>query len=176
MLARAAEQLPVGAWTYEPKWDGFRCLAVVEDGRAQLRSRQHRPLTDRFPEIAGALAEQFRGLQVVLDGELVAFHGGRTDFSALQRRLSGARAGVITLVLFDVLAVDDEDVRPLPYRQRRAVLDQLGRDLAVALAVTPSTEDLAVARTWMVEHAAAGIEGVVAKHRDHGYRPGARAW
>ena len=93
MTARSSSELPAGEgrWAYEPKFDGFRCLAFRRPGgRSTLQSRQQRPLTRFFPEVVAALQEQLH-LGVVLDGELVICVDGRLDFAALQGRLSGAR-------------------------------------------------------------------------------------
>jgi ATP-dependent DNA ligase len=121
----------------------------------------------------------------VLDGELVVWHEGRTDFAALQRRLhpSQARAEELAALLpaayvvFDILALAGTDVRSKPYAFRRTLLeDLLGRQLPLSLVLMPMTTDLAVARAWMREHTNAGVEGVVVKKCTQGYRPGGRTW
>jgi ATP-dependent DNA ligase len=181
MVARSAPELPsTGPWAFEPKLDGFRVLAVVDGGRARLQSRQQRPLTRYFPEIVEALRQQFGG-EVVLDGELVVCGpNGQLDFMALQRRLTGARSaaadGPASYVAFDALAAGGTDLRALPYRIRRQVLQQLLDDARSPLAVVPMTTDGTAARAWLTGHLAAGIEGVVAKRLDHGYQPSRRAW
>src|SRR5215208_68233 len=86
MLARLARELPLGDYVYEPKWDGFRCLAFVEAGEVDLRSRHGRPLARYFPEIVAALAD-LRGAPLAIDGELVLSRGGRFEFAALLGRL-----------------------------------------------------------------------------------------
>src|SRR4051812_3319137 len=95
MLARLERTLPRGdGLVYEPKWDGFRCVAFVDDGDVVLQSRNGRALQRYFPEVLSTL----RGLgSVVLDGELVATAGGRADFSALMARLHPAPARVARL-------------------------------------------------------------------------------
>jgi ATP-dependent DNA ligase len=186
MIAVNADGLPEsprGDWSYEAKFDGFRCLAHRRADRVALQSRQQRPLTRYFPEIVAAL-EQL-DTAVVLDGELVLWREGRLDFAGLQQRVhpADARARQLSLasaasfVVFDVLALDHLDVRPLPYRARRALLeDLLGRQLPHGLVLMPATTDPAVARAWLTNHSAAGIEGVVAKRRDQPYRAGGRTW
>jgi ATP-dependent DNA ligase len=186
MIAVNADHLPEapgGGWSYEAKFDGFRCLAHRRAERVALQSRQQRPLTRYFPEIVTAL-EQL-DTAVVLDGELVLWREGRLDFAALQQRVhpADARARQLSLarpasfVVFDLLALDHRDVRPLPYRARRALLeDLLGRQLPHGLVLMPATTDPAVARAWLTQHSAAGIEGVVAKRRDQPYRAGGRTW
>ncbi|MEK6439844.1 ATP-dependent DNA ligase [Pseudonocardia sp. T1-2H] len=186
MIAVHADRLPEAphaGWSYEAKFDGFRCLAHRRADRVALQSRQQRPLTRYFPEIVAAL-EQL-DTAVVLDGELVLWREGRLDFAGLQQRIrpTDARARQLSLaspasfVVFDVLALDHRDVRPLPYRARRPLLeDLLGRQLPHGLVLMPATTDPAVARAWLTNHSAAGIEGVVAKRRDQPYRPGGRTW
>ncbi|MFC5948380.1 hypothetical protein ACFQH9_08850 [Pseudonocardia lutea] len=184
MAAVSTGELPVGEkWVYEPKFDGFRCLAHAVAGRARLHSRQLRSLTRYFPEIVAALAEL--GEDVVLDGELVVWQQGRLDFAALQERLQPSTAGAGRLaiakpaayVVFDLLARQGTDLRPLPWTERRGRLEGLlGARLPHGLVLMPTAADPAVGRLWMREHTASGIEGVVAKRVDQPYRAGARAW
>ena len=136
---------------FEPKLDGWRCLAFHQvNGRAVLQSRQCRSLTRYFPEIVVAILEQVPAA-TVLDGELVVYRGGRCDFAALQRRVGG-RPGVAaaaSFVAFDVLTVAGSDLRGLPYRKRRKRLRKLLADVGPPLALMPATRELAGARAWM---------------------------
>ena len=187
MTARTALALPApeaaGRFAFEPKFDGFRCLAFHHQGRVVLQSRQQRSLTPYFPEITGAIAEQLPE-GTVIDGELVIWRQGRLDFTALQRRIHpsamhAARRGVTapaTLVVFDILALHGDDVRDEAYRKRRKKLRRLLHDARPPLALMPMTRDLAGAHAWMDGHHDPGIEGVVVKDRAHGYRPGRRSW
>ena len=184
VVAVSAGELPVGEkWVYEPKFDGFRCLAHASRGRVRLQSRQMRSLTRYFPEIVAAVAEL--GEDVVLDGELVVWRQGRLDFAALQERLqpSTAQAGRLAaatpaaFVVFDVLAAKGKDLRPLSWAERRWRLETLlGARLPHGLVLMPASADPAVGRLWIREHTASGIEGVVAKRVDQTYRAGARGW
>jgi ATP-dependent DNA ligase len=161
-----------------------RCITLRSLGTVALQSRQCRSLTRYFPEIVGAVAEL--DVDVVLNGELVCWNEGRVDFAALQRRLhpSDTRAQELAgsmpaaYVVFDILALAGTDVRTRPYAARRALLeDLLGRQLPPGLVLMPMTTDLAVARTWMLDHSRAGVEGVVVKRLTHTYRPsGGRPW
>ena len=174
--AEAADVLPPdrpSGWAWEPKFDGFRCIAFHDAGRVALQSRQQRQLTRYFPEVVAAVGALDR--DVVLDGELVVWRGGRLDFGALQRRLhpAASRARTLSLevpavfVVFDLLARDGVDRRGLPYRKRRKKLEKLlGRRLPDGLVLMPMSTDRAVAAQWMVGHTASGIEGVVAKKLD----------
>ncbi|WP_433559210.1 ATP-dependent DNA ligase [Pseudonocardia xinjiangensis] len=186
MIAVTAEQLPPIrelAWAFEPKLDGFRCIAHGSSDRITLQSRQQRPLGRYFPEIISALAEF--GVDVVLDGELVLWRQGRLDFGVLQRRLHPATSHVRDLsvampasfVVFDLLGIDGRDVRSEPYAVRRALLEELlTRQLPHGLVLMPMSTEPAVARAWLLNHSEAGVEGVVAKRMDHPYRAGGRMW
>lgn len=182
MLARLARELPEGRFAYEPKWDGFRCLAFRDGDDVDLRSRNDRPLARYFPEIVEALLA-LPEPRVVLDGELVVTVEGRFDFAALMGRLHPAASRVARLrretpasyVAFDVLAAGDEDLRGQPFAQRRARLEALLTGVAAPLFRSPSTHDAATAAEWLVAPGTNGIDGVVAKPLDGRYEPGRRA-
>jgi ATP-dependent DNA ligase len=167
MLAQLERELPVGDFVYEPKWDGFRCLAFGAD----LRSRHGRPLGRYFPEIVEALQPS----GPAFDGELLIAGEEGSDFAALLNRLHPSRSRVdelrrqtpATYVVFDLL---DEPDRP--FAERRAALERLV--LRPPLSLTPVTSDPAVARLWLEQ--GKGIDGVVAKRRDQPYQPGRRGW
>jgi ATP-dependent DNA ligase len=146
-------------------------------GRGALQSRQRKSLTTYSPEIAAAIVEQTPA-GTVLDGELVVYRDGRCDFTALQRRVSGRPNVAIaaSFVAFDALTVAGRDLRSLPYRKRRKRLRRLPADAAPPLALMPATRELVGAQAWMHDHSEAGVEGVVVKHREHGYRPRRRSW
>jgi ATP-dependent DNA ligase len=182
MTARPAPALPEDGQgerdiCFEPKLDGWRCVAFHRaNGRVALQSRQRKPLTVYFPEIAAAVGERVPAGSV-LDGELVAYHGGRCDFVALQRRVTGrlSLACPVTFVVFDVLVLAGDDLRGLPYRKRRKRLRRLLDGATPPLALMPATRELVGAKAWMRDYADAGVEGVVIKHRQHGYRPRLRS-
>lgn len=116
----------------------------------------------------------------MLDGELVVCRDGRLDFVALQRRLHARNrkhaATTAYLVVFDVLALGGDDVRRLSYVDRRSLVVDLLAGVTTPLAVMPMTTSEPGAKAWLTEHLAAGIEGVVAKHLMHAYRPAWRTW
>jgi len=177
MLARLERTLPVGAGlAYEPKWDGFRCLAFGTD----LLSRNKRPLTRYFPEVAAALAPLG---DVVLDGELVICRDGRSDFPALLARLHPAASRVAQLagatpasyVAFDLLAVGDEDLTGTDFVVRRERLAELLAGAPPGIVLTPQTRDPAEAQAWLRAGGGAGIDGVVVKPDGLKYEPGRRA-
>lgn len=182
MEARLADDLPTGpGWSYEPKWDGFRCMAFVDRGAVELYSKAGKPLGRYFPEMVAALAST-NASACILDGELVIEKGGRLSFEALQARLHPAESRVHRLagetparyILFDCLQagkwLGDE-----PFAARRDRLERLvaewGRD---DLGASPSTRHLAEARDWL-ERSGGDTDGVVAKRFDIPYAPGERA-
>ena len=178
MLAALARELPVGPdVSYEPKWDGFRCLAFCDDG-VELLSRNERPLTRYFPEVVAGLTALG---PVVLDGELVISSSGRSDFPALLARLHPAATRVARLaqetpasyVVFDVLARGPDDLRGRGYAERRQVLEAL--PLPPPVVLTPVTRNVATAMEWLDAAPGSGIDGVVAKRDDLIYEPGRRA-
>ncbi|WP_345138116.1 ATP-dependent DNA ligase [Dactylosporangium darangshiense] len=180
MHAVAATELPAGA-VYEPKWDGWRCLAFVQPDRVALQSRHGRNLSPYFPDITRLL----RGLPagVVLDGELVIWdpQRGRTNFVALQRRVTAGRRLLLEArdrpahyVAFDVLADQAGTLVDLPLHVRRARLEQLLAGAPPQLQLCPQTTDVDEAQAWAVDWEAAGVEGVIAKDPDGRYRPGDR--
>src|SRR5215218_4140573 len=126
MLARLERELPHGGYLYEPKWDGFRCLAFRDGDEVDLRSRNQRPLARYFPEVVEALLA-LRQSRFVLDGELVVANPEGFDFEALLSRLHPAASRVERLrretpasyVAFDVLALGSADLRERPFRERR---------------------------------------------------------
>jgi ATP-dependent DNA ligase len=183
MEARTADALPVGdEWQYEPKWDGFRCLAYAAPGRVSLYSKAGKGLERFFPEVAALLAERVRR-PCVLDGELTVAIDGRLSFEALQARLHPAESRIRRLsretparyALFDCLQAGKAPLLDLPLDVRRAALADLVATFdAEALFLSEATFDLAAAESWL---AASGgdTDGVVAKRRDDAYHPGERA-
>ena len=164
MLARSG-RLPEGSgWSYEVKWDGFRAIVSTEEGlRVQSRRRW------RMEPLLPVLEELPSGL--VVDGELVAFRDGLTDFPLLCDRMLHRRRDVaVTYLVFDVLAVEGHSVMANPLRDRRALLEEV--DLTGPCWHTPPAfEDRDALWTVVVDQ---GLEGVVAKRLDSPYRPGER--
>src|SRR5580658_8376811 len=182
MEARAEAELPVGAgWWFEPKWDGFRCLAFRDAGEVILQAKSGKPLTRFFPEVAASLAA-LDERQFVLDGELLIADGASFSFEQLQMRLHPAESRIrrlaasdpATLALFDMLQdVDGRDLRAEPLsRRHKALTAFLDRHAGPRLTATPGTDDRALAQRWLDDGA---IEGVVAKRLDGPYVEGERA-
>ncbi|WP_254716471.1 ATP-dependent DNA ligase [Actinomadura sp. WMMB 499] len=191
MLAAAVERLPApgacpGGCRYEPKFDGFRAIAIVDEaGAVLLASRRGIRFNEAFPEVVAAVAELVPSA-TVLDGEIVRWGAdGRLDFGALQRRhVAGrrrpdlARAEPCHYVAFDVLESGGTDLRPRPLRERRAILERLLGDgpPTARVVASPQTADVAEARLWFDALAAQGIEGLVVKDADGAYLAGRRRW
>jgi ATP-dependent DNA ligase len=169
-LARSRSDLPDDdAWAFEPKWDGFRCIAFVDGDDVDLRSRNDKPLTRYFPEL------RFPPGRYVVDGEIVLFNAdGGTEFELLGQRIHPAASRIerlsvktpTTFVAFDLLAQEDEVLLERPYLERRAALQAL---VTAPIQLTPMVLTAAEAQTWL--HTA---EGVIAKERQAPYRPGER--
>ncbi len=182
MLAKLVRDLPAGEYTFEPKWDGFRCLAFRDGDDVDLRSRNDRPLARYFPELTAAL----RGLEpqrFVLDGEIVVITERGFEFPVLMSRLHPAASRALRLseeapaqlVAFDLLALDGESLCERPFAERRDRLAALLANAPEPLALTPSTTSPQVARDWLARFQGAGIDGVVAKPAELPYQPGKRA-
>jgi ATP-dependent DNA ligase len=177
MLGKLVRELPAGDFLYEPKWDGFRCVAFRDGGEVDLRSRNDRRLARYFPELVQALRE-VEAERFVVDGEIVVPPGAGHDFTALMQRLHPAASRVEALsaatpaafTAFDLIAHGDEDLRELPFEERRARLESLA-----GLRLTAITPDRALAAEWLASFAGGGVDGVIAKPRDLRYQPGARA-
>ena len=183
MEARSAERLPDGAgWWFEPKWDGFRCLALRDGGDVVLQAKSGKPLGRYFPEVV----ELLRGLApdpFIIDGELLVRSAGRFSFEALQMRLHPSETRIrrlagetpASLALFDMLlAPSGEDLRTRPLSARRRALEAFVASVppTPALFLTPGTADRPLARTWVD---GGNLEGVVAKRWDGPYLEGDRA-
>jgi ATP-dependent DNA ligase len=178
MEAKVREAIPTGRYAYEPKWDGFRCLAWSDERR--LDSRNTKPLLRYFPELAGAL-EQLPEATVV-DGEVVVVVDGKLDFDALQQRIHPAESRIrllaeetpAQLVAFDLLADRGEDLRNLPFAERRARLEALVGTLGAPWHLTLSTTDPEEGARWFTAFESAGCDGIVAKALDGPYVEGKR--
>lgn len=182
-LATAVRTLPRGAGlAYEPKFDGHRLVVLRSQADVVLQARSGRIVTAAFPDLAAAARQLPAG--TVLDGEVVVWHAGRTDFALVQRRAAAtaARAAVLARSLpasyaaFDVLELAGLDLRGRPYERRRALLVELLLPLGPPLQPVPMTTDPELAATWYETLPASGIEGLVVKRLDQSYPAGRRGW
>jgi ATP-dependent DNA ligase len=185
MEAEAVDRLPTGEmWQYEPKWDGFRCIAFRDHERVHLQSKAGQPLTRYFPELERTLAK-LRGPMFVLDGEIVVEVGDQYDFDALLLRIHPAASRVAKLaaetpasfIVFDLLAgADGRSLLSLPLTERRRRLEAFAKkrlSTAPNLVLSPATTDVAEAKRWL-EAGHGRLDGVIAKLRDAPYRSGDR--
>ena len=183
MEALLAAELPEGdGWQFEPKWDGFRCLARRAGDEVTLTSKSGKPLGRYFPDIVemlGGLKEK----QFLLDGELIIPVGDVLSFDALQLRLHPAESRVRKLVaqhqaelmLFDVLELGGDDLKARPLKERRDTLEKFfAKNSAPRLHISPMTCDRQTALAWL-ERSGGALDGVIAKRRDLEYRAGERA-
>ena len=174
-----------GGLFYEPKWDGFRALVFRDTDSVVLQPRRAEDLAYAFPEIVEqALAQLPPG--TVVDGELVSLHDGRLWFEELGMRLRPrSEAGgwkiaelreqyPASLVAFDLLAVDGQDLRDRPNAERRAALDELSSTWKAPFFVSPATSDPDEARGWFKLFEGAGLDGVIARPAAAPYEPGKR--
>ena len=187
MEAKSEEALPdePGRWQFEPKWDGFRCLAFKGAAEVELMGKSGTSLSRFFPEVVATLRDvPFE--RFIVDGELIIELNGRITFDALQARLHPAASRIrrlsletpAQLIMFDMLlAPDGSAVGELPLTERRSALETFGQKAAIAgkLLVTPCTLDRAQATQWLDDFARDGRDGVVAKRLDERYLSGERA-
>jgi ATP-dependent DNA ligase len=185
MEALSVEAIPKGTdWQYEPKWDGFRCVAFRDGGSVHLQSKSLRPLARYFPEVAEALAE-LEAKHFVLDGEIAVPEGRGFSFDALLQRIHPASSRVKRLaaetpaiyVVFDLLALEDgKEMLSMPLRERRARLEQFSAQYfgkGGLMRLSPATDKLAQANKWLSQTGAT-LDGIIAKRRDLNYRAGER--
>jgi ATP-dependent DNA ligase len=183
MLAKSVKEIPSGAMSYEPKWDGFRSVIFRDGDEVEIGSRNERPMTRYFPEVVEALLANLPD-RCVIDGEIVIPDADdrKLDFEALLQRIHPAASRVRLLasqtpasfVAFDLLALGDQDCTQLPFEQRRAMLESALATAAAPVYVTPTTRDRDVAVQWFSQFEGAGLDGVVAKPLDVTYQPDKR--
>ena len=184
MEAMSASELPSGSnWQYEPKWDGFRCLAFRDGAKIDLESKSGKPLTRYFPELVDALAG-LKAQKFVLDGEIVIPVDGSPSFDHLLMRIHPAASRVLKLsketpsvfIVFDLLVDDAGKSRVLAsLLERRKNLEKFAKKYFKKdglLRLSPSTSDLSIARKWF--HMGVGLDGIVAKRTDLAYQSGNR--
>ena len=159
MEAKSVKEIPQdNSWQYEPKWDGFRCLAFRDRDQVVLQSKSGQPLDRYFPELAAALGalpdEKF-----VLDGEIIVEHDGMLHFDELLQRIHPAASRIrrlaqetpATLVVFDLLVMPEgKSIVALPLAERRAKLERFFAELPESphLSLSPATKDFSQAETW----------------------------
>jgi ATP-dependent DNA ligase len=183
MEALLVSELPdEPGWQYEPKWDGFRCIAVKQGAAVRLFAKSGKILHRYFPEMVDALLA-IKATDFVLDGEIVVPEGNTLSFDAIQARLHPAESRIrklaketpARLILFDLLSVTGKDLTGLPLKERREALeDFFAANPSPSLRLSPLTLSHKDAQRWL-DNAGGSLDGVVAKRRDDPYRQGERA-
>jgi ATP-dependent DNA ligase len=184
MEARLIDEIPAGdGWQYEPKWDGFRCIAFRDKERIYLQSKAGQPLARYFPDIADALAS-LPEQEFVLDGELVIPVRSALSFDELQLRLHPAASRVQKLakanpamyIVFDLLAEGGEVYLQRALSERRKSLEKFARSNLrshKSLRLSPATTDYGTAKKWLGK-AGGNLDGILAKRLDATYASGER--
>ena len=193
MLAKAVSDVPApdsvtGGLSYEPKWDGFRCIVLRDGDEVELASRGSKPLTRYFPEVVEAVRVHLPE-RCAIDAELVVRAGPpgaqRLDWASLSQRIHPADSRVVRLsrekpaelICFDILALGDEDLTGMPFGDRRERLELAlsGLPFDAPVHLTRTTTDVDTARDWFEHFEGAGLDGIVAKPLAATYQPGKRA-
>lgn len=185
MEARTVDAIPEDdGWQYEPKWDGFRCLAFRDGAKIKLQSKSGQPLERYFPELVDALAN-VKPQQFVIDGEIIVPIDGTLSFDDLLQRIHPAESRIrklsvetpAQLIVFDLI-VDDKgkSLADVPLEERRQRLEKFHGSFLRGnhtLRMTPATTELATVRKWF-KQVGGGLDGVIAKRLDQPYMSGER--
>jgi ATP-dependent DNA ligase len=184
MLAKPVKEIPHGAMSFEPKWDGFRSIVFRDSDEVEIGSRKERPMNRYFPELVEAIRANLPE-RCVIDGEVIVIgsSGDRLDFGALQQRIHPADSRVkllaeqtpARLVAFDLLALGDTDYTSRPFAERRAVLVETLSSAAPPIHITAATTDRSVAEQWFHQFEGAGLDGLIAKPLAGVYEPDKRS-
>ncbi|MFL5559895.1 MAG: ATP-dependent DNA ligase [Gemmatimonadaceae bacterium] len=185
MEARLVDELPTGkSWQYEPKWDGFRCLAFRDGDKIDLMSKAGKPLSRYFPDVVATLLS-LEPKRFVLDGEIVSTVDGAIDFDELLLRIHPAKSRVdklaaehpATLIVFDLLVdARGKSLTGLTLADRRDALESFMKTAApkgARLRLSPATTSMATVTKWF-RSVGGGLDGVVAKRLDFPYQSGNR--
>ncbi len=185
MEAMLVNEIPTGEnWQYEPKWDGFRCLAFRDGDTVELQSKSGQALGRYFPEIVTALAK-VKASRFVIDGELIITLDGEPSFDALLQRIHPAASRVAKLsretparfVVFDLLADEKgNEVFSLPLKKRRHQLEAFAKKAFAknpTIELSPKTLDATIALEWLNDPGVR-LDGVIAKRLELPYRSGLR--
>jgi ATP-dependent DNA ligase len=184
MEALTVDEIPTGPeWQYEPKWDGFRCIAFRRGKKVELQSKSGKPLTRYFPEVAEQIHE-LKCENFVLDGEIVIPRGKRLSFNDLLMRIHPAESRIRKLaeetpalyIVFDLLEDATGPLVDLPLAERRPRLEAFAKREfrgQGGIALSPMTLDVKAARRWF-KSAGKALDGIIAKRIDLPYRTGER--
>jgi ATP-dependent DNA ligase len=185
MEAKLVDELPTGGdWQYEPKWDGFRCLAFRDGDKVDLMSKAGKPLSRYFPELVETLS-RVKARRFVIDGEIVIPHDGSLSFDELLLRIHPAKSRITklseetpaSLIVFDLLVdAKGESFVKRPLAERRDALEAfVGANVpkGLSLKLSPATTSMVTVKKWF-RSVGGGLDGVIAKRRDLAYLTGTR--
>jgi ATP-dependent DNA ligase len=185
MEALSVDQIPVGRqWRYEPKWDGFRCLAFRDGKTIELQSKSGRSMTRYFPDLVAAI-EALKSKTFVLDGEIAVPADGAFSFDALLQRIHPAASRIrklsaetpAVLIAFDLLVgPDGQSLTAKSFDERRRALEKFYEKYCRAshpIRLSPSSDQLGEAKAWL-RRSGTTLDGVIAKRADLEYRSGDR--
>ena len=185
MEARTVDEIPSGdGWQFEPKWDGFRCLAFRDGNKVKLQSKSGQPLERYFPELVEALL-RVRAEQFVLDGEIIVAVEGALSFDDLLQRIHPAESRIrklsveraAQLIVFDLLVDDSgESLVRQTLEDRRPALEKFAKRFLrnnAVLRLSPATTEPPTVRRWF-KAVGSGLDGIVAKRLDMPYMSGER--
>ncbi len=181
MLAKPSKTLPDGELSFEPKWDGFRCIVFRDGDEVVMGSRNTKSLNRYFPE----LLEPFRASlpdRCVVDGEVIVAIDGVLDFDALGQRIHPAESRVTMLaertpadfIAFDVLALGEESLMDTPFTERRVRLEDIADGFTPPVHLAPATRDRTLALQWFERFEGAGLDGLILKPINDPYVPDKR--
>ena len=187
MLAKSVAKIPTAeGMSYEPKWDGFRCIIFRDGDEVELASRGGKTLTRYFPEVVEQAKAQLPERSVI-DGEIVVIRrqeqeAPKLDFELLGQRIHPAASRVNMLaektpasfIAFDLLALGDEDLMEKPFAERREKLEEALKNVKAPVHVTPVSTDPEVGQHWFELFEGAGLDGIIAKPADILYEPDKR--
>jgi ATP-dependent DNA ligase len=185
MEAKLVDELPTGDnWQYEPKWDGFRCLAFRDGDKIDLMSKAGKPLARYFPDLVETLGS-VKARRFVLDGEIVIPHDGSLSFDELLLRIHPAKSRVLklaeespaSLIVFDLLvdAKGTSLVRETLVERRQALEAFVAANVpkGVRVRLSPATTKMVTVKRWF-RSVGGGLDGVIAKQLDVPYLTGTR--
>jgi len=185
MEALLVDELPTGGeWQYEPKWDGFRCLAYRDGAKVDVMSKAGKPLTRYFPELVTML-QQVRAKRFVIDGEIVVPKDGELSFDELLLRIHPAASRIkllstespASLIVFDLLVdAKGKSLVARPLSERRAALEAFVAaevPSSLRMKLSPATTKMVTVKRWF-RSVGGGLDGVIAKQLDLPYQSGTR--
>ena len=185
MEAKSSDAIPEdGPYLYEPKWDGFRCLAFRSGDKILLQSKAGQPLGRYFPELVAGLG-QLKARKFVLDGEIVIFVHDQLSFDDLLMRIHPAESRIrklststpATLMCFDLLVNErGKSLVQLPLSERRRELEEFlaSSSPPELIRLSPASTESRQAKQWMRERSTMGLDGIIAKRLDEPYHSGDR--